>query len=267
MTTCNRGEDIVSYLYGDDGDADDRRRVEEHLASCEVCAGEAAALGDVRRRLISWVPPEAALGFRIVRDAAAPPARVPPFRRWAAVGALAAAAVLVLAAGAAIANLEVRYGADGLTLRTGWSRGSAPDAAMAAMPAMPTMPAMPVTPAPRAESTDEWRAELTKLQGRLDEALARQQETPPPTGTAGQPALSQVRRLITEAESRQKSELALGLARLAQEFEVQRQADLVRVAQGIGRIETFTGAEVERQRAMLNHLLRVSQQQGQEQEP
>ena len=262
MTTCNRGEDIVSYLYGDDGDGDDRRRVEEHLASCEVCAGEAAALGDVRRQLISWVPPEAALGFRIVRDAAAPPARVPPFRRWAAVGALAAAAVLVLAAGAAIANLEVRYGAGGLTLRTGWSRGSAPDAAMAAMP---------VTPAPRVEPTtvasDQWRAELTKLQGRLDEALARQQGTPPPTGPAGEPALSQVRRLITEAESRQKSELALGLARLAQEFEVQRQADLVRVAQGIGRIETFTGAEVERQRAMLNHLLRVSQQQGQEQEP
>lgn len=251
MSSCNRGEDIVAFLYGDHGDTDERRLVEEHLATCEACAREAAALGDVRAQLSAWVPPDVDLGFRIVREGSAAPARVLPFRRWAAVGGLAAAAVLVLAAAAAVANIEVRYGSDGLTVRSGWAPAAPAETAASVVP-----------PASDAAAAEEWRTEIARLEGRLDAALARP-EAPQEARVAGEAVeLSQVSDLIAEAEKRQQSELALGLARLAQEFEVQRQADLVRVAQGIGRIETFTGAEVERQRAMLNHLLRVSQQQG-----
>ena len=42
--------------------------------------------------------------------------------RWKPALGLAAAAVLVLAVASAIANLEVKYDANGLVVRTGWAR-------------------------------------------------------------------------------------------------------------------------------------------------
>ena len=116
------------------------------------------ALRAVRNELPAWAPPERDLGFTIVDRAqsAAPP------RRWVMPAwGLAAAATLVLAAAAAIANVEIRYGADGLSVRTGWSRGGDVAAMTASAPT-------PVTAAPQAA----WRAELTSLERRLREEFA-----------------------------------------------------------------------------------------------
>ena len=115
---CEDRERLVSYLY-DDGSDTERAAVEAHLARCAACAAELAELRAVRASLADWQPPESALGFRITRDSADPPARAWwPLPAWAQ----AAAAVLVLGAGAGLANLEIRYDNQGLTMRTGWAR-------------------------------------------------------------------------------------------------------------------------------------------------
>ena len=119
---CDK-ELLVGYLY-DEIDHAGRRALESHLAACAVCRDELAALRGTRQHLAAWAPPESQLDFQIVSGAARPP------RTWrfgSPTWGLAAAAVLVLAAAAAIANVEVRYGGDGLTVRTGWAR-TAPSA-------------------------------------------------------------------------------------------------------------------------------------------
>src|SRR5918994_6284029 len=121
---CDSKELLVSYLY-DELDPSAKRTFEAHVSSCAECRNELASLRATRGQIAMWTPPEPDFGFRVVRGAAAPPrAR---FRITPAWG-LAAAAMLVGAIGAAIANLDVRYGPDGLSVRTGWrhAAGSAP---------------------------------------------------------------------------------------------------------------------------------------------
>ena len=65
-----------------------------------------------------------------------------------------------------------------------------------------------------------------------------------------------MRALITESERRQQQELALRLTQFTRDVDVQRRADLVRIDQGIGQLEGRTGAEVARQREMLNYIVR-----------
>ena len=128
---CEDKDAIVAYLY-EEVDPVERSRIEAHLATCGACRAEVNALRAVRNELPAWAPPERDLGFTIVDRAqsAAPP------RRWVMPAwGLAAAATLVLAAAAAIANVEIRYGADGLSVRTGWSRGGDVAARTASAPA------------------------------------------------------------------------------------------------------------------------------------
>jgi len=158
---CESKEAIVAYLY-DEIDAVERNRIEAHLARCSECRAEVNALRAVRIELPAWAPPERDLGFTIADRAqtAAPP------RRWIMPAwGLAAAATLVLAAAAAIANLEVSYDADGLTVRTGWGRTvAAPAETRAAMPVVTSQP--------------DWRAELTSLEGRLRDEFAAKEAAP-----------------------------------------------------------------------------------------
>ena len=75
------------------------------------------ALGDARSELGLWVPPEVELDFTIVKKSELPSATVlRPARWWSTVPAWAqaAAAILVFAAGAAIANVQVKSGPDGI---------------------------------------------------------------------------------------------------------------------------------------------------------
>ena len=120
--SCVEKDALIDYLYGE-VDADARTRVEAHLRSCEPCADEVRELTDVRGTLEAWAPPAAGLGFRVVSDAHSESAPVSFWGRlrhppaWG----LAAAAVLVLAAGAAITRPELEIGRGEMVLRLGWS--------------------------------------------------------------------------------------------------------------------------------------------------
>jgi hypothetical protein len=205
----------------------------------------------VRRHLDSWRPPAQTIGFRIV------PEHAPLVARDGGRSALwpwglAAAAVLVLAAAASLANLQIRYDAAGVMVTTGWGR--APQAAEPA-PAL----AVPV-------EAGTWDRELAALEERLRAELA---SAPPagPFGSAPAPAadygelLRRTRGLIQESERRQQREMALRLTEMVQEIDRQRQMDLVRVQRGLGRLEQWTGAEMAQQRGMVNYMVRTPQRQ------
>ena len=120
---CNH-ERLLDYLY-DELSADERKAFEIHVHDCSACRSELAALGSTRHALALWSPPDPELGFRIVRKEETPPPRR-AFWNISPQWGLAAAAVLLLSVGAAIANVEVRYGSEGFVVRTGWGRSTAP---------------------------------------------------------------------------------------------------------------------------------------------
>src|SRR5919198_2177342 len=147
--TSDREDTLIAYLY-DDIDPGVRAAFREHLIACHRCRADLQALGGVRAQLARWSPPEP----NFVRPAPATVLPLPGGRsRWAFVRdmpawAQVAAALLFLGVSAGIANLDVRYDQNGLTVRTGWSRTANPSA-----PA-----AVPV--AVRTETAAPWRAEL-----------------------------------------------------------------------------------------------------------
>jgi hypothetical protein len=50
---CGRKEDLIAYLYGEDGAAE-RASFERHLRECDLCRGEIGAFGRVRDDLKAW---------------------------------------------------------------------------------------------------------------------------------------------------------------------------------------------------------------------
>ncbi len=91
---CNERERLIGYIY-DDCDAAERAQIARHLDECEACRHEIGALRDVRQDLLAWEVPEHSPVWR----AFAPP-RVRATWRDIPVWALAAAASLMLIAGA-----------------------------------------------------------------------------------------------------------------------------------------------------------------------
>jgi len=71
--------------------------------------------------------------------------------------------------------------------------------------------------------------------------------------------LRRVQALIDQSESRQRRELALRLQDVMNEFDTQRQADMLRVDQNFGQLEHQTSAETAGTRALVNQLVKVSQ--------
>jgi anti-sigma factor RsiW len=252
MCQCDDKEQLLAYVY-DELDGLTRRRLDEHLRICAACTAEVAGLSGVRRELADWLPPDADLGFAIapattvVRraevQAAAPwwASRVVP--AWAQ----AAAAVLVVAAGLSIANLQVRYGADGLVVTTGWMAPAGP----AAVPAGGQGPA-------------DWGPAFAALESALRDEIQTVRAgsvaaaAPSTPNTALTP--QRVVQLIEQSERRQQQELALRLTQFGRDLEMQRRTDLVRINQGFGQFEGRAGAEIARQRQMLDYIMRVSSQ-------
>jgi hypothetical protein len=268
MTTsfrCDDKELLVAYLYDEVSDAE-RASVESHVASCAACTEELAALGAVRADLSHWNPPAADLGFQIVRTAPRPAPRAWRTPAWAP---MALAAGLLLAVGAALANVEVQAGNGGVTIRAGWSHPpiSSPTAApveqTAAREAAPKAAAIPV----RTGVTDaDMQKAMAALESRLRAEIAstpRQTSTVPVSATSVDRGelLQQVRNLVDESERRQQRELALRLAQVVQDWDNQRRTDLVKIEQNFGQIESLTGQEAARQRAITNYLVRASQRQ------
>jgi hypothetical protein len=248
---CDDKEQLVAYLY-DELDGITRRRIDDHLRVCAACAGEVEALSGVRRELAGWMPPEVALGFTIVQSTpAAEPVSAAPARRWPSVPAWAqaAAAVLVIAAGLAIANLQVRYGADGLVVTTGWMT-----------PATARQAPAPAEARAASGAAPEWQPAMAALEASLREQIRASRASEAPASRAADLSMQRVTDLIAQSERRQQQELALRLAQFGRDLEVQRRSDLVRINQGFGQFEGRAGAEIARQRQMLDYIMRVSAQ-------
>lgn len=244
----DREQTLIAYLY-DDIEPAERASFDAHLPTCERCQRDVAALQGVRQELTRWAPPEPRFAAHSRQSTAslAPPASRPR-RREIPVWAQVAAAMLVFGASLGIANLDVKYDANGLSVRTGWSKQ-----AVAAAPAV-------------VDSAT--RTELTALEQRLRNEFRTVQaasvSAPQParaTSPSDAEVLRRVRALVDESEKRQQRELALRVAQVIRDVGAQRQADLSKIDRNIGYVQNQTGVEILKQREMVNYLMRVSQRQ------
>jgi hypothetical protein len=246
MTTrfrCGDGESLVAFVYNE-LDAESGAEVSAHLAACAACQADVEALGGVRRALGLWAPPMPPLRFSVVSDAPAASAP-PPARHRVPAWAQLAAASLAVGVSVSIANVQVRRDTTGWTLTTGWIAQSAPAARPVGTP-----------------DTTEWQPALAKLEQSLRSEMAARQASAAAAAVPAAPVdpttITRVRTLIQDSERRQQQELALRLTQFSRDLDLQRRADLVRIDQGIGQLEGRTGAEVARQREMLNYIVRTS---------
>jgi hypothetical protein len=254
----DRDQAIVSYLYSDDGGFDlaERAAFDAHLATCDRCRTELAAFEGVRVSLGAWSPPE----FPSIGLPRSSSGNSPSGGGWREIPAWAqvAAAVLCLGVGAGMANLRVRYDANGVQVSTGW------------LTVAPSPVSQNSQPAPGVAGNDApWRAEFTALEQRLRADVRQPSPAVTTVSSAGTSinteTLRRVRTLVDESERRQQRELALRLAEAVREVNAQRQADLVRIDRNIGAMQNNTGREMLRQRnEMLNYVsLRTASQRPQ----
>ncbi len=241
---------LLDYLY-EEGDPAERLRVARHLQECAGCSVAVLELQSVRGLLKEWTPPRAALGFNVPADgtaaaedlasasadAAAAPA---PRSRWP-VWAQAAAAVGLFAAGMAASQVRIEYDGGALTVRSRVSAQPVADMVIHRGTDIPLPAEEPAAAAPSGTTNIAYGS------GR---------------SPSSEELMRRVRLLIDQSESRQQHQLALRLTDLLRDIDTQRQADLLQVQQSLGQLEGQTGAEVAQQRALLNSLVKVSQQGG-----
>jgi hypothetical protein len=277
----DREDALIASLYDDGSEAPERAVFTAHLATCERCRDELAALRGVRAQLARWAPPEPAFATTLNAQSPKrnPQSAIRPSRasgrselvegrnprsewsRWRDVPAWAqvAAALLFLGVSAAIANLDVRYDADGLRVRTGWM---APEAAG---PGGASGQAAGATSL--ATNTAPWQADLAALERQIRTELRAVQVTaaapPAPRATSVPDAelLRKVRALVDETEKRQQRELALRVAEVMRDVAAQRRADLANIDRTLGVVQNNLGVEVMKDRQRLNLLYRASQRQ------
>lgn len=258
MCTDSFKESLLGYLYGELA-PEERRAFDAHLKTCQPCRVELAELRGVRDDLLAWAPPECRdLPSSWAVSPIAEPAPMARLRAWMPAFGLAAAAMLVLATSAAIANIEVRYGTDGLIVRTGRTVTSADVVNANAAPASAGF-------APIGQGVTQ--ADLAALEQRVMASFAPATER---SGmqtvalTSDNPQLSRdVRRLIEESERRTRQEMADRFLAIVSDVEGHRRADMLRVQQALGQVQSRTGAELAQTRDAVNRLLLVSQNQGQ----
>jgi hypothetical protein len=253
---CDDKDTLISFVYDEIG-AEARRQVVAHLRTCAACAAEIEGLRLVQHELAEWQPPVLPLDFQIVQK----PAAVLRSPRWLPGGlpawAQVAAAVLVLAAGAAIANVQVQYGAGGLRISTGWI---APAQA-------------PPAPAVALDAKEDWRPALTALEADLRRELQTVRAAASRPADAPARAIStsasvdanallrRVQALVNESEERQRQDLAIRMTRFGREVESQRRSDIARINGVFGQLNGRTGVVEGNQREVVNLLRRVSTQQ------
>lgn len=264
LGTCGEQESLVDYLY-DELEPAERARFTSHLDSCTECRTALEEMRGVRAQLATWtLPSTAGIGAGTAGLTVFGSSGTRRARPWWAPGALAAAAVILLAVGAAIANLEITYGRDGIAVRTGWSREVVPPARQAAAVAPSPTPVQEA--APRPVSADDLAALekrlRTEFQALAVTETAAHARLASDRGTQGRAVsndelLQRVQALIDQSETRQRRELALRVAQVIRDFDTQRQTDLVRIQQGLAQIEGTTAAD----RQLLNYVVRASQRQ------
>jgi hypothetical protein len=252
---------LMSCVYEDGGDAGERARFTAHMVTCPRCQSELAALRGVRSQLARWAPPEPAFGLTLdgPQSAIRNPESAMSWWRQVPVWAQVAAALLFLGVSAAVANLDVRYDANGLRVRTGWMQGVADTAAPVAQTANPGL-------ASTTDAAPPWRTDLAALEQQLKSEMRSMQASAAP---AAQRAVSasdadlvrRVHGLIDESEKRQQRELALRVAEMMRDVAAQRRADLVNIDRTLGVVQNNLGVEVAKDRERLNLLYRASLRQ------
>jgi hypothetical protein len=258
-TLERRDEILVAYLY-DDLEPEERHSFAAHLSRCTVCRTELDELREVRSDLAEWTPPAPARVLTFAPPMPAPRGRVSSAVADMPAWAQVAAAMLVLGVAtglaAGIGHINVRVDDTGFTVRTGWS----------ATPEEPAQAAGQRAAAARANEAAEapWRAELATLEASLRAEMqnaAAQRAIANDTGDNAA-LVRQTRGLIAASETNQRRELALRVAELARDFQVQRSADLERIQRNFIVLESTTGGAINQQRALLDRIAtRVSQQQ------
>lgn len=262
---CDK-ERLVSYLYEDLPDGE-RAVFERHLRDCDSCRTELSGLRGVRADLISWSPPQPDFGFRVVREPKVLPMR-PSWRAWWTPAAgLAAAAVLVLAAAASIARVEISSGPQGITLRTGWSAsapamalgvGETPSASLTARGDMLLPASTASVDAAFVESIDRRLRALESAS--RDGGLVRNASLSARGQESDAEIIRRVRDMLAASETKQQGQLALRIAQVIRDFEAQRVADLSRIQQGMRGIERTVSEEAQGHREQWNILLAGAKQ-------
>jgi hypothetical protein len=262
----DRDEALVTFLYDDDTWAGgDRAAFGVHLSTCAACRDELDAMRGVRAELGRWNPPDPnfAITFSNAprsQSAINQQSKIGNQHWWRSIPAWAqvAAALLFLGVSAGIANLDIRYDSQGLSVRTGWSQ---PRNARVATPAAPAAGVASVS----AKGDAPWKADLTALEQQLTAEMrtARTAAAASAQPAAIRPAdadlVRRVRALIDESEKRQQRELALRVAEVLRDVSVQRQADLAKVNRALGAVENNLGVEVLKTRQQVNLMYRASQ--------
>ncbi|HET7218302.1 MAG TPA: zf-HC2 domain-containing protein [Vicinamibacterales bacterium] len=239
---------LIGYVYGEMAPSE-REAFDRHLTSCAACRSEVDGLRGTRTYLESWTPPEPDLGFEVVRSSVRGAAK--PARWWGLSPAwgLAAAALLVGAVSAAIANVEVTTSAGAIVIRTGWSRTVNAQAA-------------PATPTVAAGELQRVEARVRELESQI--AAVRAQPAVAPAGVTSRMAdadmVRLVRQLIAQSEERQHGELARQILQVNRDFEVARRTDLDRLGRGLEQIQRTTVDTYQRQKALEDHFIRVGLQ-------
>jgi hypothetical protein len=262
----DREDALIACLYEDGGGTPERALFEAHLVTCARCREELAVLRGVRSQLAQWAPPEPAVAATLNQPHPAPrnpqsalhsPESPAPWWQQVPAWAQVAAALLFLGVSAAVANLDVRYDANGLRVRTGWMQAPAANAGGA--------PANGATPLQAGVATP-WQADLTALEQQLQSELrsvrtAASAATPRSGALPDADLVRRVRALVEESEKRQQRELALRVAEVMRDVAAQRQADLVKIDRTLGVVQNNLGVEVMRDRQRLDILYRASQRQ------
>ena len=249
---CDK-ELLLAYLY-EELPSSNRQAFDQHLVSCADCREEVEGLRGTRSHLASWAPPEPDLGFHVVRSAAPPATVVTPARWWRVSPAwgLAAAALLTVAVSAAVANVEVKVGSDGVVVRTGWNRGAGVGAAEPS-------PAVLVTPA----STSEIQRVEARVK-ELEQQLAARQTALVPASTGGRMSDAEiarfVRQMVSDSEQRQQGVLARQILQVNRDTEAARRADVDRLLTAYRQLQGTNFETSQRQKALEEHFMRVGLQ-------
>jgi anti-sigma factor RsiW len=254
---CNQ-EHLIGYLYGE-LPAADRALFEAHLAECAECRDEVQGLRQTRHHLTTWAPPEPEFNFSVVRNP--PPTQRRPWSfvpQWALA---AAAAFLVVAGAASVANLDVQYGTDGLRVRTGWTRSPEAPQSQTAVASADSPAARPAV-AP-ASASDQWKADVDRLTRRLEE-LERAQATQISQAVASAPAgisAAELRKILAAVESRQRQETALLIKHLWNDVNAVRANDFLRVQQTIAPELQRQRLSIDSQQRSIDYMFRNAAQQ------
>lgn len=275
MNDCERFRELLVELAYDEIEADDERRLLDHLAECEPCAARRDAFAGVRADLQEWTvepPRESRVTF-----VAMPAAR--PTSVWTRRLAAAASFIVGFLLIAAAANTEIHNSGDGWTIRTSLLPAATESAEPATSGDRTDRPTS--GPVERIEAdqpnfgvpvsqgggsgrfrVDSWldqRLQARGVEGAGDLTRLSPEQVRPLLDDLMRERDQQIRTLIensmARAENRTRDEFDAALTGLYQAMEAQRTNDLLFFAGELGLLQEATGQELQRTNAAIDLLI------------